>query len=220
MERVAYTLATQLGLPITDTHLEFFDGKPSSVQLHVNGEIRTWRTARGAAMMVGNVTNAHLWPLVVVFDIWLANTDRNDGNLIVATQPHGSMPGKCTGSVSWLIDHGQAGLWPGWKLSADNNDTNIIADNPSAVAAGRCHDDVEKYIRHIMFGELERAFVTASSADRQAALDAVRSVNDADIHAAVTEVPADYFTPAQAAALVAFLQGRRKVVDNVVATFW
>jgi hypothetical protein len=218
MERVAYSLATHLGLPVSETYLEDFQGAPSSVQIRVEG--RTWQTLSGAPMMVTNITNRNLWPLMVVFDMWMANTDRNKGNMFLEPVPPGATPGRARGSVSWLIDHGQCGLWPGWKLSGDNNDKDNIPDDPAAVATGLCHHTVEEHIKRTMFRELRQAFTQASTPVQEAAVDAVRTVDDDSIRAAVREVPTDYFTDDQAATLVAFLQARRDAVDNVVATHW
>lgn len=218
MERVAYALAAELGLPVAQTYLENFEGAPASVQIRVPG--RSYRTSVTAPMMTSNILNKRLWPTMVAFDIWLANTDRNPGNMYLIPHPPTATPGKARGSVSWLIDHGQTGLWPGWKLTANNADMHVIADDPATVSSGLCHPDVERHIRNIMFADLENSFVNATPADRQVALDAVQAVSDDAVAKAIDDVPPAYFTPTQADALKAFLQARRRAVDKVVTTYW
>jgi hypothetical protein len=218
MERVAYTLAAQLGLPVQETYLDTYNGEACSVQLRVEGH--AFKRCRGAPMMITNVTNSALWPLIVAFDVWLANTDRNAENLFLVTIPPGARPGMASGSVSWLIDHGQTGLWPGWKISGNDADLHNIPDNPTVVTSGLLHSDVERHIRTVMFPELEQSWLLAGAAERQQALDAIRGVGDSAIRDATDEVPTDYFTPDQAATLAAFLQARQAAVDTVMTTYW
>ena len=124
MERVAYVLADALGLPVMETYLEEYRGSPCSIQLRVP-ECRSWRQAGAAPMMKNTIHNADVYALSALFDVWLANTDRRDVNLVFEPMPPGTIPGRASACRLWLIDHGQCGLWPAGKL-AEGRDSDAI----------------------------------------------------------------------------------------------
>jgi hypothetical protein len=217
MERVAYRLAAGLGLPVPATHLETVEGLLCSVQIRVLG--RSWQTVQGVPLMRDNVANRNLWPLAAVFDVWMANTDRNPGNLLFEPDPPGAKPALATGSWSWLIDHGQCGLWPAWKLDSTRHPDDI-PDAVAAITTGECISVAETAIRNNMALALRTSLLSASPSERRALLDRIDGIGDDAIREAVQEVPAGYFTKEQADTLEAFLKVRRSAADTVLRRYW
>ena len=218
MERVAYTLGSALGLPIPGTYLEEVLGHPSTVQDRVPNA-RTHHQVGTAPMMASNVTNLQsIGGLAVLFDIWMANTDRHANNLLYEPMPDGAKPGKAIGSKLWLIDHGQCGLFPAWKWDANRDPHDIPLD--IADVRGELIPAAEDKIRSLMPKMYRQAFVLLDDAARQPLLDAIRNVEDDAIDQAVNEIPAAYFTTQQATTTASFLKARRDVIDKVVTTNW
>jgi hypothetical protein len=215
MERIAHQLGSELGLPVPATHLEDFDGEPASVQMKVYG--RPWSQIKSE--MPGNVTNADLWPLAALFDIWIANTDRNAGNFVFAPSPPGVAVAAATSFECWLIDHGQAGLWPGWKLAGAGGPMPI-PDKVAMAASGQCASVTEAHIRTVMPSDYAQSLVGLDPDKRRAILDLVANVSDDAIKRAVDEVPGDYMTPGQADTLTGFLAARKHALRLIVATHW
>lgn len=213
MERVAYVLGTQLGLPIPDTWLDEVDGHPSSVQRRIP-HARSWRQL-GAAMR-SNIKNADLWPLAALFDVWTGNTDRRDVNLLFEPIPSGATPGMARGSSMWLIDHGQCGLWPADKFGRD---PAAIADDP-AVVSEHLIERGEQVIGALMPAEYRGSLKQTLGDARTVLLDRIRGIGDDAIESAVQEVPEEFFSPGRAAASVAYLKARRGVLDTVLDQYW
>jgi len=216
MERVAYCLADHLGLPVPAVHLDPVDGHHSSVQDRIlNG--RTWMQLPCAPGMAANIVGQDQWPLAVLFDVWMANTDRRDMNLLFEPIPAGKAPGRATGCKMWLIDQGQCGLWPGDKLQ--NGHANEIPEG-AGVVNGELREQAEIRIYELMPVEYRRTLKNLHGPARKSLLDRIRSVGDDVIEHAMCEVPEAYISNDQGEATVSFLKGRRDRLDKVVEARW
>lgn len=216
MERVAYTLARALDLPVMETFLEEYQGQPHSIQLRIPNS-RSWIQAGSAPMMTTDIQNLAVYAKAALFDIWMANTDRRDVNLLFEPMPPGTTPGKATSCRLWLIDHGQCGLWPADKFVGLQ--AHAIPDSPSGMD-GEIRPEAEGRIAGLMPVEYRMALRNCQGPDRDQLLDAVRSVGDDAIQHAVMEVPDAYLSNGQREATVAFLQSRLSRLGSVLETYW
>lgn len=218
MERASYTLARQLDLPVPETWLDNVNGFDCSVQRRVPHS-RTWRQVEGGVpQMRTSIENKDVFPLAALFDIWMANTDRRDNNLLLEALPEGSTPGRARSSRLWLIDHGQCGLWPANQFDLSRDAEDIPTD--PADAQPLLVENAEKYISTQMPPEYRMAVKNSQGDDRQVLLDQIRSIEDDDIRGAVNEVPEEYISADRKEATVAFLKGRRDALDTVLNTYW
>jgi hypothetical protein len=217
MERVAFALADELGLPVPDTWLETVDGHPSSVQRRISAA-RSWRQLQ--MMMRDNIVNRDLWALAALFDVWIGNVDRRDVNFLFEPIPAGATPPRAQGSRMWLIDHGMCGLWPAGKLDpmlgADD-----VPDAGAKILSGALHQTGEARIFNQMPVEYRQALKrTAGNPSRVELLDRVRGVSDDAIEQTVGEIPEEYISAGRAEATVAFLKARRDALDTVAEQYW
>jgi hypothetical protein len=217
MERVAYRLGCDLGLPIPATHLEHVGGHASSVQRWVT-DSRSWIQAGGSPMMTNTILNESVYAAAALFDVWMANTDRRQVNLMFEPHPPGTAPARATACRLWLIDHGQCGLWPADKLER-GRDAGDIPDSVTNIT-GAMWDNAEIVIGALMPPEYRIALKNTTGPARDHLLDRVRSIGDDVIRSTVMEVPHEYMSDGQRDATVAFLKGRRDMLDTVVSTYW
>lgn len=219
MERVAYVLADKLGLPVPETWLDDVAGHASSVQRRIIPAL-TWRQLGAAPMMDSNIQNSEVWPLAALFDVWTGNPDRRDVNVVFEPVPSGANPGRAQGSRMWLIDHGQCGLWPANKFGVGAREPDDIPGEATEVAA-ELDPAAERAIYEQMPKPYRSTLYLTEGAQRAQLLDRIRSVgDDAAIDAAVSEIPAPYFTDEQAEATGAFLKVRRDALDRVLESYW
>jgi hypothetical protein len=219
MERVAYTLAELLDLPVLPTHLEEVDGRLSSLHRRVVPAL-SWKqlSKRTDLRMATNVVNNGKWAAAAMFDVWIANVDRRPVNLLFEPVPTGVEPGQATGSHCWLIDHGHCGLFPGEKFIEGAGNTEF--PDLAVCATGRIWDKAEEVIPLLMPAAYRRALSDLEKAPRTKLLDAIRSIGDDSIDNAVDEVPDGYMTAGEREATIAFLKGRRDRLDTVLNTYW
>ncbi len=218
MERVGYSLGTTLGLPVPETYLETFEGEHCSLQRRLLESV-SWRQLQALPNMLANVSNAGLYAKAALFDIWLANIDRRDVNLLFEAEPVGEKCAKATRCRMWLIDHGLCGLWPASKFDPDGDPTAMITD--PAQLDGRLHPRAEKVIRDLMPHPYRLPLLEASGDERATLLDAVRQVVDDDaISKAVQEVPEHFMAGNLRAATEVFLKVRRARLDEVLDQYW
>lgn len=218
MERVAYTLGADLGLPIPETWLEEVFGHPSRVQrrvvearswLQVYGNLPNWRS---------RIENASIYAFAALFDVWLCNTDRRDVNLLFEALPEGATPGRANGCRLWLIDYGACGLWPANKWDLGRNPVDLPED--CAGVSGRLHSDAENVIAALMPPEYRMALKNTQGDARVALLDRVRQIGDDQVDAAFDEIPEEYISTGRADATKALLKDRRDVLDRVLDEVW
>jgi hypothetical protein len=217
MERIAYRLGTLLGLPVPETYLEMFEGEHYSLQRRIP-ESLSWRQVQSFPQMRANVLNASLYAKAALFDVWLANIDRRDVNLLFEAQPDGEKCAKARSCRLWLIDHGLCGLWTAAKWNPGGDPTAIITD-PGALD-GLLHPRAEQVIRDVMPNAYRLPLVETGD-DRVLVLDAIRQVVDDDaISKAVQEVPEHFMAGNLRAATEAFLKARRDRLDEVLDQYW
>ncbi len=214
MERVCFTLASMLGLPVPETWLETVDGHPSSVQRRIP-HARSWLQLQ--ALMKSNIENADLMPLAALFDVWTANLDRRNVNLLFEPVPSGATPGKAHGSRMWLIDHGQCGLWPAVKFDLARRPEEF--PKVSEVSA-TLEPRAEAVIGALMPPEYRMALKNTQGDARQSLLDRIHHIKDDALQNAVTEVPEEYIAADRADATLAFLKARRDALDRVASQYW
>jgi hypothetical protein len=217
IERVAYVLADGLGLPTPAVHLEEVDGYASSVQTRIL-KSRSLRQLGGAPAMAGEIRNRDIWPLAAMFDVWTANTDRREVNLLFETYPPGCEPASSKGCVCWLIDHGQCGLWPADKFPGRRGEQ--VPDDPAQIQGTGLRREGEVAIAERMDPEYRMSLKHTQGHARTRLLDQIRGVEDDAIEQAVQEVPASYMTKGQADATIALLKARRDALDTVLNEYW
>ncbi len=219
MERVAYSLAELLELPVLPTHLEEVDGRLSSLHRRVVPAL-SWKqlSKRTNLKMATNVVNEETWAASAMFDVWIANVDRRPVNLLFEPVPAGVEPDQATGSHCWLIDHGHCGLFPGEKFRQGAADTEF--PDLATCATGQIWDKAEEVIARLMPEAYRRALTNLQGSPRKNLLDAIRSIGDDAIDSAVVEVPDGYMTEGEREATAAFLKGRRDRLDTVLNTYW
>jgi hypothetical protein len=217
IERVAYVLAEKLGLPTPGVYLEEVDGYVSSVQTRILNS-RSLRQLESAPAMASEIRNKDIWPLAAMFDVWMANTDRREFNLLFETYPSGCGPGSSKGCLCWLIDHGQCGLWPADKFPERRAEQ--VPDDPAQIQGTGLRREGELAIGQRMDPGYRMALKHTQGPARTRLLDQIRGVEDDSIEQAVQEVPASYMTEGQADATIALLKGRRDALDTVLDEYW
>jgi hypothetical protein len=217
MERVAYTLGSTLDLPIPETWLDNVEGHPSSVQRRIP-DARSWRMMEGGVPQLRNIRNTEVYPLGALFDVWMANTDRRDVNLLLEALPPGTPPGRARESQVWLIDHGCCGLWPANKFDLGRAPAAIIED--ATEVHPELHERTESAIGAVMPPEYRMSLKHTQGDDRTQILDRIRGIDDDAIDRAVGEIPEEYISAPRAQATVAFLKARRDALSTVTHKHW
>jgi hypothetical protein len=213
-ERVAYRLGDTLGLPVPDTHLEMFGGHHGVLQV-LRAPNADWSChwLRASQMaMFANIENRDLWPRCVAFDLWLANVDRHHRNLIFEPVPPDRKPTLAASCVTWLPDHGHAGLHPPGKFGGQPDVAQVTFDG-----CGRMTGPADTRLREQMPPEYRASFTQLSAAEARAVLDQIRAVPDDEIRAAVQDVAFPYFNARVRDLTVRLLKARRDAVDTLAA---
>jgi hypothetical protein len=213
VERLAYFLADHLGLPVPVTHLEECDGVAGSVQILVPGI--AWKHAKaGVPWLLDNVDNAATWPLAVVFDLWIGNTDRHERNVMVRPEPPDRRPAQAGRCTTWLVDHGYAFLSPPTKCDPNVGRVEGLTIPPD----GAMMPAAEENIKNAMPEPFRASFEGSAADERQVFLDRIRSVPQDLIVAAVEEIPAPYFSRAEQDVTKRFLTARRDSIATLANT--
>jgi hypothetical protein len=213
MERIAYSLGEALGIPMPRVCLEEFQGHPGSLQWRIDNA-RSWMQAPGCPMLMNEISNEDQLPLCFMFDLWIANIDRVDRNLLAQADPPSKLPKFATKCRMWLVDHGCTGLWFPAKFDAG------LAGQPVEqviVGDGMMRDDVQRAVLGAMPQRFRQACRGLDVDRRDSVLDLIRSISDNDIEAAVTEVPSDYISEKAKELTIELLKARRDRVDDLYA---
>lgn len=214
MERVAYALASLLGLPVPPVFLESYEGEPGALITKLS-EIRDGRNAGACPMLRTTIENQADWPLMVLFDVWIGNVDRHAANLAYQAMPQGTRVQSAVRSRTWLIDHGFAGLFPPAKFGP-----GYRGKDPATVILGergQMDPDVEKRLLGVMPPEYRKAFTHSGS--RDALLDRIRMIEDDPIDGVLADIPAEYMSSKQAALTAEMLKRRRDGIGELAAGY-
>jgi hypothetical protein len=163
MERVAYCLGFELGLPIPTVWLEEWQGHRCAVVRRIPNT-RTLQMAAAAPMLMSNVENRDTWPLGVAFDLWMANNDRVPRNMLVEPLPEGARAAVATSCRTYLFDHGVTGLWFPSKFKAN---LTVGQVDQVHVGSGNMLPVVETNARRIMPSDYREAFTTLTDSERK-----------------------------------------------------
>jgi hypothetical protein len=167
-------------------------------------------------MLVPLALNRHLWPLAVVFDVWIANPDRHERNLILQPDPPGARAAACSGSNLWLIDSERSGLWIPKKFVSMPTDVEKVTFG----ADGGMRPEVEQLIRDSMPADYRVEFESLSTAKRKTVLDRIRAVPDNLLDAVVNEVPDTYCSSKARALTIQLLAVRRDSIGSLVSALF
>lgn len=212
IERVAFALGFELGLPIPETYLERVNGHDGSLQLRIP-DVRPWTMVDATPMLMHKVVNEDILPLGVVFDIWMANPDRVPRNLVQQPLPEGVRTAIASSSKTWLVDHGLCGLWFPSKFGASTVGSVTVGD-------GSMTADVEAGARRVMPQRYRKAFTDLTADKRRIYLDRVAAVTDDAIHTAVEAVPDRYIATNEAEKTIDLLVARRNRISELSAQHW
>lgn len=212
MERVCWTLGNRhLGLLMPDVWLEDFQGEPAAVIARVRNT-REWRQAGATPMLMSTILNEDQLAIGVAFDIWTANRDRTDRNMLVEPHPPDTRYAMASACKVWWIDQGLTALWTPSKF-----DENLKLNETEKVQVrsdGSMRPEVEEFSRNEMPDEYRQPF-RADAKARGRALDAIRSVPDDEIEDAVAEIPSPYMSQIEAEKTIALLKARRDAIDTL-----
>lgn len=216
MERVASELGRALGLLIPEVWLDEVEGRPAAVVDRIP-ETLTWARAYRGTDVATRLANRSWWPVGVVFDVWIANVDRVERNLLLQPLPEGIQFAAAQSFELWLIDHGMSGLY--WSSKFD---AGLPKDRPDQVQVGdgEMTDIFEQRLRELMPRDYKTAYWAANDEDKDDALDRIRSVADDDVDAAVDEVPDAYMSQVERDKTKMLLKARRDRIDNLMNKHW
>jgi hypothetical protein len=209
IERVAYSLATDLNLPVAETYLESFDGHTGVLTIRVPGD--PWE-ARKTEIREAKPTflDRERWPLYVGFDLLLANPDRHTRNVCVEWDPPGAAEIDGEVCTTWLIDYGLGGLWPGAKFGAAT-----LADvDPDADYTPEFLD----YAKKQLLAAFRNTLPPPGDADRAKVVEDLRRIEEDRIREAVREVPSAYMTSTEATLTIELLSRRLGRIDTLLDT--
>lgn len=187
MERVAYALGEELGLPLPVVHLEEYEGHWGSLQRFVPNS-RSWMQAPGCPMLMNQMVNEDQLPECFVFDAWLANTDRVSRNILAQADPPTKPPKSAQRCRTWLIDNGCTGLW--FPSKFDRSLTGQPVEQVH-LRDGMIRDDVRRSVLGAMPPRYRRACRALSPDRKDEILGHVRAVENTVIETVVAEVPSD-----------------------------
>lgn len=212
IEWVAYALGTVLGVPVAPIYLERYSGIAGALSPLVPNSL-SWFLFREAKHPSRPVVNLDDVPLSVVFDIWIANCDRWEKNLLVQSEPADVLLPEAKQHRIWLIDHGTSMLWPPVKFGLCDDGSNL-----GDAVVGNGDTQAERFIRErILDGPSTKgywaAFANLSPDDRQGLYRRVQAVDDSTIERAVRMVPGAYMTGQLVELTVQQLKTRRDRVD-------
>lgn len=191
MERVAYVLGAKLGLPLPRVCLEEYEGHPGSLQWRIHNS-RNWQHAPACPMLMTEIINERQLSLAFMFDVWMANTDRFDRNLLAQSDPSDKAPKYATKCKFWLIDHGCTALWFPSKFDRGLTGRSV---EEVVVTDGTMIEEVQRAVVGFMPPLLRRACHGLSPEDRdQLVLDPISAITDNDLEEAIADVPTEFMT--------------------------
>lgn len=216
MERVASVLGRSLGLSIPEVWLDDVGGSPAAVVERIQDTL-TWSMSYRGTDVAARLTNRSWWPTGVVFDVWIANVDRVERNMLLQPLPEGTQFAIAQAYELWLIDHGMSGLY--W---ASKFDAGLPQDRPDQVQVGdgEMTEPFERNLRAAMPLAYKTAYWAADSQDQQQALDRIRAMPDDVVDAAVDEVPCAYMSDIERDKTKLLLKARRDRIDNLMNKYW
>lgn len=180
VEWVAYALGTVIGVPVAPIYLEHYGARPGALSPWIHNSLSWWMFSQ-ARLPQRDIVNVDSVPLSVVFDVWLANTDRWEKNLLIQSEPASKSLLEADAYRLWLIDHGDTLLWPPGKFGLSEGDDLATAElRPD----GSTH--AERQIRDRMKGGAATrsywaAFENLGADERGALYERIKSVEDATI---------------------------------------
>jgi hypothetical protein len=212
MERVAYALAADLDLPVPAVYLESFNGRVGCITLRAGGRnALPFSWALGRSVMHMDILNDSVWPLAVAFDVWIANVDRRDDNILLDPAPPEMRPIQASKCMSWLVDHEKSGLW--WPMKIDPGaglDVESLNDLDGDMTA-----EGNGFLTGFMPAQYRNSFANLNEVDRNPTIEIVREVGDDQIESAVSEVPTVYMSDNAKELTITFLVARRDRIDTL-----
>jgi hypothetical protein len=201
MERVAFVLGDRFGLSIPATYVEVLDGRVACVQRRVTrGE--SWLTHPPSSEWIER--DARLYAKCAIFDVAMANTDRNCQHLLYS---HRSSSETTTPQL-WLVDHGYCGMWPPGKLVNSWEASELWSDDN--LRAGGLSSIVERQIANIFPPPYRTALHDCPPVQVVTWLEELAGVFSEHLDHAIAEVSPAYIGSNDAEALKMFLTHRLK----------
>jgi hypothetical protein len=200
IERVAYVLASELGLAVPDTYLDDVNGNAGVATIQVEGV--EWRAVDDTTIARTRFDRSDEWPLFMALDVLLGNHDRHRGNIFIEWTSSGSATDPRSGTV-WFIDYGCSGLWPPEKF--DHTLTAADLPNLDPETINWTAPIINRYRGDRLPPEIRMCW---RAADRAQVLDSIRRISDDLIDDAVSSIPNAYFTPTEADLTRRFIVGR------------
>ena len=204
MERVATSLAGLVDIPTPEVFLEGFNSKQGALAVRVGG--KAWEDVASDVAAEVEIIDRASFPLYVAFDLFLANIDRHEGNVLLDWDPPNRPPGKGEACRSWLIDFGFSGLWHPSKFGAAST-TEV---DPTTARLTQTYVDL---FRSRMPSGFRTALYTC---DRRAVVDSLQRITEDDIAAAVHEVPVDYISAEEGELTIRLLVSRLRTTYNLL----
>ncbi|MEA2372122.1 MAG: hypothetical protein QOH12_2516 [Solirubrobacteraceae bacterium] len=183
-ELIAWRLAKALGLPVLEAGLLRYDGHLSFGSREMQAGTFEHRLTQQRLLQCSNPA---VLPSVVVFDVWLANVDRNVDNLL-PRKAHGT-------SSAWelvLLDHGSTLVHPLLNIE----ELSAKAEAPAKLYGMGA--------LHALYGK---------RADMERAICRVQDMNANDVERCVREVPTELLSHEDKAVVSRFLVERRRLLS-------
>lgn len=189
-EFIASKIAEKLGLPVNKTLFKEFEDKKGILVSNTPGEANIWRQYPFKGDIERTLNHADMLSRVIVFDVFILNTDRNPDNLIYTKLGRGRYE-------FYLIDHAHSLHGPS-QQSPDYNAYNF----PSMV-------QIEEF-RKIF----EKGFDNFKPH-----IEEVKKIENPELVELVNSVPSDYLTDAQKNTVKDLLINRKDMLYNKFETF-
>jgi hypothetical protein len=215
IEWIAFALGTAIGVPVAPVYLEQYSGVAGALSPLIPNSM-DWHAFRQQSEKTRPISNLTILPLCVVFDVWIANCDRWDKNLLVQASPVGVTVPEASELSVWLIDHGVSFLWPPVKygLKEDGSDlSKAVIDNGDTEAERFIRDRmVDGRVTRGYWGSLSRL----AAEERTKLYGVIKEIDDGLIEAVAKEVPGAYIDQSLLELTVQQIKARRDRVDQIV----
>ena len=205
-----------LGIPIAPIFLERYSGIAGALCPLIPNSA-DWMFLRELEIQEPIITNLDILPLCVVFDIWIANCDRWDRNLLAQSDPLGEPVANAAGVRVWLIDHGMSLLWPPAKYGLREDGSNLhnaVIDNGDTggdrVIRSRMAEDPDSFSNRYW-----DTLGSASKRQREGLYAQIQAITDGAIETAARRVPGAYINQQLMERTVHQLKARRDRVDQI-----
>lgn len=189
-EFIASKLAEKLGLPINKTLFKEFEGVKGVLVNNTPGEANIWRQYPFKKDIERTLHNAERLSRVVVFDVFILNTDRSPDNFVYTRLNKGKYE-------FYLIDHAHSLHGPS-QQALDYNAFNFS----SMVQIEEFKNFFEKGFDHF-----------------RPHIEDIQNIEDPEIVDIVNSVPSDYLTDAQKNTVKDLLINRKGMLYNKFETF-